>query len=124
MKFYEAVNALFDGKIIKRDGWRGTSRLLVREGEIYHETDGSIGEYKFSCLDVCTEWELYEEPGLTFAQVIEGLKNRKRFRRRKWFNDLFYINWMTPEDLIVDSFGNEATLTICDFEATDWEESK
>lgn len=115
MKFWEALKNLQEGKKVRNKDWVPRCFWSLRDFEYkcgsgfpYHWTE--------------EEWELYEEPGLTFAKVIEGLKAGKKFRRRNWFDKSFYINWRTPDDLILDSFGDMAPLTIHDYESTDWEE--
>jgi hypothetical protein len=73
------------------------------------------------------EWELYEEPqrALSFLEIVQGLKEGKRFVRE---------NWIAPEAWVeADAQGNihfhdkrklPFTWTIADIESRDWVEVK
>ena len=93
------------------------------EGELYHQTDGSVGTYSFSQIDSESPWEIYKETGLTFAQVILGLKEGKRFRRREWINQSYHISNELGMG-ILNMNGHSPIFDILDFEGKDWEEVK
>lgn len=102
MKFSAAMKALEEGKKVRCHRWG-------RDGHIDKHSDVSI-----HCYERDGEWELYEEPEklLSFAEVVVGLKEGKKFRRKHW------TAWVGLEHLDVLRFSIE------DFEATDWIEVK
>ncbi len=123
MKFWEAVKNLQEGKRVRCCYW-----------DAHHFWDMLIFQDRcqmgFSSANIEEEWELYEEPALTFTQVIEGLKDGKRFRRRGWKNarNIRVCPYMKENGMnaLIDHDDTMigAILHLQDFEATDWEEVK
>lgn len=110
MKFSEAMAALEEGKKVRCKHWAKDEYIDVNRA-------GAM--IALPCKD---EWEIYEEPEklLTFVEVVKGLKEGKRFRRRFWANEYAII----PGDQILEfkeqSGDFEITLRLKDFETTDW----
>lgn len=121
MKFWEAMKALEEGKTVKKDSW--SCGAHIHKGCLSPCTQTDV---LLSCVG--SEWELYEEPEkpISFAEVVKGLKEGKRFKRTHW--DEVYIYHSAPkrgELMVMDSEDNVgARFVIEDFEATDWVEVK
>lgn len=58
---------------------------------------------------------------LNFQQMLEGLKQGKRYRRKLWEDRPSIVIHMR-RDFVEDEDGYAFTLNLSDFEATDWEE--
>lgn len=116
MKFHEAMKHLEEGKSVRVKNWplkdfwsfRQKGNLWVTISDLF------VLSYK--------EWELYEEPKqtLTFAQVVETLKQGKRFRRKNWEKgyEIRSCNGRIMCGL------SEWISSVEDFESTDWIEVK
>lgn len=106
MKFSAAMKALEEGKKVRQVIW---------DEECWIDKRGDNVSAKHELINHnLKEWELYEEPEklLSFAEMIQGLKYEKKFRRKHW------TAWVGLEHLDVLRFSIE------DFEATDWIEVK
>lgn len=122
MKFWEAMKALEEGKKVclwKLPSYKFDSvKRMILE---FTNRDGDTVAELFN-----SGWELFEEPEqlLSFADVVKGLREGKRFRRKAWVNEFAAISG----DRIVESEeeGTEflITMRIKDFEADDWVELK
>ena len=121
MKFSEAMAALEKGKRVRASIWKKNHYIRME-----NKQEGSITAWcgvpnLLECLG--WEWELYEEPEkqLTFAEVVKGLKEWKRFRRKSWPN-IDYCIHVTAIG-ICESYTSKAWFAYPeDFEATDWVE--
>ena len=97
------MKALEEGKAIRCQAWE--------KGKFWRSPLHNNDSYRIS---VCMEedWEVYDEtPKLNFMQVIEGLKQGKRFKRQNW--DYLYVSGSALD-----------SLTFEDYQATDWIEVK
>lgn len=115
MKFHEAMKHLVEGKSVRRKAWDATVLAYCPQF--------SNSSMQFTALDMMADdWELYEEPEklLTFAEVVKGLKEGKKFQRLKTkipikcFPNFPSIYWDDPNRPFYFS------PTIEDIEATDW----
>lgn len=122
MKFWEAMRALEEGKKVYCTTWKCG---YICKSENYQWKVCSLA------ADIDEEWELYEEPEklLTFSEVVKGLKEGKRFRRKGWVGQPHL--WIMLEDrenserFLIFECGltsNIYKFTMFDFEATDWVE--
>lgn len=119
MKLWEAIKALEEGKKIRCLKWP------KNEYWILSQSNSNIWDDSFYRIKLCVlcNWGIYEEPGLTFSQVIEGLKEGKRFRRREWINQNYHISTELGMG-VLNMTGLSPIFDIMDFEAKDWEEVK
>lgn len=113
MRFWEAMKALEEGEAItpKSHPFPINKESLSKDMECQALTYWN------------DEWELYEEPEkqLTFAEVVKGLKEGKRFKRKGWHSDI-YLNARESTTRVILENSSYHTLVIEDFEATDWVE--
>jgi hypothetical protein len=122
MRFWEALKALEEGKSVRIKEWPTTAYWSFKQ----------TGQLWTSIVDLFVlasqEWELYQEPKqqLTFAQVVEGLKQGKKFRRKGWIGEPRL--WIELENEFHENCrifecglkSNPYKFTMFDFEATDW----
>ncbi len=123
MKFWEAMHALEEGKRVRRSDW-DSNKWIARDScdcggkdcWIYH-----MREDNFSTK----EWELYEDPAQTFsfAEVVKGLKEGKRFKRKNW-SDVDGIQASRVDDVRWVADGKMFSLNLQDVESIDWIEIK
>lgn len=86
MKFWEALKAIEEGKKVRAETWYKSEYISLDEemdvvthlGCIYHPT--------LSNAFLSLEWKIYKEPQktYTFTEVIQGLKEGKKFKRKDW----------------------------------------
>lgn len=122
MKLWEAMRALEEGKKIRCSCWK-PHRWVHRKG-----FDDGIPLYGMDfqyCLDKDLEWELYEEPQstLSFAEVVQGLKEGKKFMRIR-MQYVIYSNRKKDNTIFVEKTEEPWRCMLEDFEATDWIEVK
>src|SRR5260221_12992703 len=80
MKFWEAMKALQEGKKVRGNTWNKDEYLDPLD------TFEIFTFYEYLQLD----WEIYDDtPKLNFQQVIEGLKQGKKFKRVNWEKDCY-----------------------------------
>lgn len=117
MKFSEAIAALEEGKKIRCKAWG--DEVWVSNNL---DWEGDTDTFLMRCSK--EEWEIYEETEnmLSFAEVVKGLRERKKFVR-KGKNDGCTLFVMGHEIYPRTQFGIQ-TLKMEDFEATDWIEVK
>lgn len=112
------MKALEEGRSVRCKSWEPGCFVSLDQGE----------ECKFCGLllwkDLKNEWELYEEPQktYTFMEVVQGLKEGKKFVRKYWIID--NINYVMTIAGLVDDNQRVCRLYLTDFEATDWIEVK
>lgn len=115
MKFWEAMKALEEGSTIRCTHPNADNYPFHRSQPIHRWA-------AIKCLgSLDWEWEIYQEPEklLSFSEVVKGLKEGKKFRRKIWKYPYVSLN----EDLVTiyGPYGSSSTkLSIVDFEATDW----
>jgi hypothetical protein len=120
MKFWEAMKAMEEGKKVRCTCWAKDSYVdqgSLTQGEVF-----SIG------LLMNEKWELYEETltFLSFAQVMQGLKEGRKFRRKSWKGNI-YIGWHNVSEFWSAGKGNHFSIlvpTMDLFVSSDWEEVK
>lgn len=120
MKFWEAMKALDEGKMVRAECFCENQALEIFEGEVgYKEGSGSCNI--FSVFN--EEWEIYEEPKscLTFGEVVAGLKEGKKFRRPSWDN--FEEIGLYGKSILRGTLRDYCPI-VEDFEANDWEQVK
>lgn len=126
MKFSEAMAALEDGKKVRCVEWLSDPLLPSEKVWIDKDTDweGASDSYLHKCIR--TEWELYEEPEqlLSFADVVKGLRERKKFKRKDWVNTRFIFSIVDGKLLHCSEPQLTAILNLEDYAATDWIEIK
>ena len=76
--------------------------------------------------ELINEKLIREKPKLTFDDVVKGLREGKKFKRKEWSG---YLYWSAKARhnkfrLRDRSFKSGLSFYIEDFEATDWEEVK
>lgn len=123
MRFSEAMKALEEGKRVRPKYWHKDCFLC-------RGSDGTIVDAAKSsmfCIEEWSlmEWELYEEPEktYTFMEVVQGLKEGKRFKRKDWGDWFLAYSQCT----YIEGKGIPpcfAPFTIENFEANDWIEVK
>lgn len=116
MKFYEALKTLEEGKKIrcvqwdKSDYWNITDSDAKIWNDCFYRTK----------LAILCNWEIYDELGLCFSEIIEGLKNGKHYRRKSW-NTEAYIKCSILSCEVTDHWDLFFKFTIDDIAAKDWE---
>lgn len=114
MKFSQAMQAYEQGKPIRCLNWRETAFILnhVRT------------HFSLSKEDIDSEWEIFEDSSLSFSDVIEGLKEGKKYRRKLWTSG-YYISCYEGSSYILS--GVSTTSNLCkygadieDLQACDW----
>lgn len=119
MKFWEAMKALEEGKKVRCAQW---------PNNCYDSQSGNNVPYSCYSLSHWSQesWELYEEPELllTFAEVVKGLKEGKRFRRERWVPIAYIVAGSWPSRAVLLCEGSPINLALEDFEACDWVEVK
>lgn len=117
MKFSAAIKALEEGKKIRCCLWE--------KGEFWSSYSTfkevwSDCEYRVKRM-MKEEWELYEEPQKTysFAEVVKGLREGKKFRRTK---DHISMDARENGSVQYSGVGLARGFFLEDFEATDWVE--
>ena len=117
MKFWEAMKLLEEGKKVRQNHWFPHEYI-----DNWYTQDG---EEWLICgsINIGREWELYEEPKpkLTFANVVKGLKEEKKFKRKHWDFHVF-IGGQQPMCHWLNIDGRRCFLNAEDYEADDWEE--
>lgn len=114
MKFWEAMKALEEGKKVRMLSWPSTSYISNTEN-----TTGLQG-----CLLISNGWnkiwEIYEEPQktYTFMEVVKGLKEGKRFRRKDWNNSASF--YMVSGELYAYDKDKYIKFGLQEYEADDW----
>ena len=106
MKFWQAMQAYAEGKSVRCDKWEVGDYVNVKT---------SNGWLVFQ-RDVQSEWEVFE-PLLGFSEVIQGLKEGKKFARKGWDIEDYFIRGIK---LILDNDDDLIGFTVEDFEAKDW----
>lgn len=83
MKFYQAMKSLEEGKKVRCKSWSEGIFLYDGQSSLYHTPLCYMSE-------VHKEWELYEEhqTTYTFAEVVKGLREGKKFVRSGQASDL------------------------------------
>lgn len=123
MRFSEAMKALEEGKKVRIKHWQENCCLCIgSDGTIFDQAKDST-----FCIEewLLTEWELYEEPErtLSFTEMVQGLKEGKRFKRKDWGDWFLAYSQCT----YIEGKGIPpcfAPFTIENFEANDWIEVK
>ena len=112
MKFWEAMKALEHGKRIVRKGWEPNCSEPWQWKNI---SIGDIHENDWIALD--------QEPErtLSFSEVVAGLKEGKRFKRK---NAPVSVVLSQDRRTICHCIQGRMELDLKDFEATDWIEVK
>jgi hypothetical protein len=124
MRFSEAMKALEEGKKVRACSWPVAEWLSNAD-----ESDA------LPCLHLsslwCCEWELYQEPEQTFsfAEVVKGLKEGKKFSRAAWKDRDSHLEateciYFPSKKKINNQHGKLCALWLEDYEATDWVEIK
>lgn len=119
MKFSEAMAALEQGKKVRCKSWAKQCCMFLGQAE--ENTHMGLLYWK----DAYEDWELYEEPAkmLSFSEVVKGLKEGKKFRRKDgWILRKItsgYLMWGENEVFLTRFFPS-----IEDLEALDWIEAK
>lgn len=122
MKLCDALKLLEEGKKIRCISWDKKyywTKDSLDKGEQYWD-DCAYRIFRMTK----EEWELYEEPEqmLSFSEVVKGLRDGKRFKRKGWPNKEDFI--FSKDKIIREQGGFSAFLYIEDFEAADWVEVK
>jgi|HubBroStandDraft_3_1064219.scaffolds.fasta_scaffold108180_4 hypothetical protein len=126
MKFWQAMKALEDGQHVRRKDWKDNGKIYKASEKIFYENDIGRGNWFPTLNDFFSEWEIYEEPRLTFSQVVKGLKDGKKFRRKSWNFEECYIHAHRDTGEIIFSeanrLGMHSPFNFClqDLEADDW----
>lgn len=107
MKFWEAMRSLEEGLAVRRIDWE--AGLLPAD----------VKSSKYA-KDFAEDWELYTTRGLSFPQVLDGLKTGKFFRRPSYRSDV-YIK-MKKNGRICWNDNRNFPISIQDFECLDWRE--
>lgn len=135
MKFWEAMKALQEGKKVRCPDWE-FGHYISSDGD----QDGLHWQRSFDWTRFSTtnDWELYEEPVQTFsfAEVVKGLREGKKFRRKNWKDVICLFTFekdLEGEQIDLDDLvgwenqsGEEMDFifSIGDLLATDWIEVK
>jgi hypothetical protein len=119
MKFWEAMRELETGKKVRIRGSKPNTYLEKRDRIFYFGTWSTLSSY------IDDNWELYEEPVrlLSFAEIVQGLREGKRFRRKD--SNLIIFAYPDKDGTICIEKSNEAWIaSLEDLEANDWIEVK
>jgi hypothetical protein len=126
MRFEEAMAELRMGKKVRRNTWN-KEEYIVLFGDHLRDECGTL--YDLDAASFSYTWELYEEKEeeLCMGDVLDGLIEGKKYRRKTW----------APGDFIQKSLGNLIIFTsitnsistyfyarIYDLQACDWVEVK
>lgn len=114
MKFSDAMAVLESGKKVRCEKWHPDA-FISRERMVF----------TLDRNDVEDDWELFEEPEqlLSFADVVKGLKEGKKFRRKDWPEGEFIKNF-APCVTSGNRMAGDFLFELEDFEAEDWIECK
>jgi len=75
MNIIEALQALKDGKKIRKTGWKDIMYLCVKGNYVFRESNILCPIYIGDADDInCTDWELYTEPLKLTPEEIKALK--------------------------------------------------
>ena len=75
MNIIEALQALKDGKKIRKTGWKDITYLCVKGNYVFRESNILCPIYIGDADDLnCTDWELYTEPLKLTPEEIKALK--------------------------------------------------
>ena len=107
MKFLEAMRIFQEGKKVRSKLWK-PGIVLELKPSLYFLMD-----YE----DIQAEWEILEEPKLSFAEMVKGLREGKKYKRSKWLATL-PIETLGSQHICNDI--GKVHLKLEDFEATDW----
>jgi hypothetical protein len=122
MKFWEAMKALQEGKKVRSISWIGR-RAHMDKTSFAEDMSGVPANQLQNYLD--DELELYKEPQKThsFSEVVKGLKEGKKFKRKEWGD--WFLAYSHTTYLEGKGIPHCFTpFTMEDFEATDWIEVK
>jgi hypothetical protein len=119
MRFWEAQKSLDEGKKIRHKTWENGKWVSLhldnyKPNEPTQNYFAIVGHFREG-------WELYEEPNklISFAEVIKGLKEGKKFRRAIWSSEKFIcMSYIYAH--IWHHKGDAAAFSVQDFEAKDW----
>ncbi len=124
VKFWEAMKALEEGNKVRACAWAHQDWIDIGGFSRGYPLDDL--DFK-SCLMDFPNWELYEESQkmLSFAEVVKGLKEGKKFRRIAWKNPYDHVGstsctYFPSQKRINNQYGELCPLWLEDFEATDW----
>lgn len=108
MKFWEAMKALEEGKLVKRSDWEYPISLQEAIISIYGK-------------DLIRDWSVYEENQFfDFEDVVKGLCQGKKYKRMRWNSSVF----LGPNGQIAIDGDEDIHWTIGDFLSNDWIEVK
>lgn len=120
MRFHEAMKALEEGKNVRSKDWHknayvGPSKFIELPINTFLIAESDIFE------SFKSEWELFEEPEqlLNFAQVVEGLKQGKHYKRKSWPDG---SRMFENEGFFIKDGAGTVLIKLEDVEATDWVE--
>jgi hypothetical protein len=118
MKFWEAMKALEEGEEVRCVEWPKGDRCSY--GNLWSCMKNHAPE------SYGWKWELYEEPQrtLSFSEIVQGLKEGKRFRRKRTDGSHTIIVMSQNREDIAFAISGSQFLRMEDFEATDWVEVK
>lgn len=122
MKFWEAMRAYEEGKKVRCKEW---------PLDDYLSKDGNSRTGPFFWREVKADWELFEESEqlLSFAEVVKGLREGKRYRRKFWedrdacilaIQTIHFRGYLK----VVNEHMQACALWLEDYEAADWVEVK
>ena len=116
MKFSDAMKALEEGKEVRCIRW--PSKDKCSHGNLY------TALVSHEPIDYALEWEIYQEPEktYTFMEVVEGLKDRQKFKRLCWhYANIDYIECI-EEDIRAFSgnYYHLYSLSLSDILSKDW----
>lgn len=129
MKFWEAMREVESGKKTHCPSWDGVIKWHVEKidgrAEILSENgrpgiDFSV--YLYECMS--REWDILQEPRLSFQDVVKGLKEGKKYRRGRWNPFRESIRMGASYAYIRNENAEKSGFSVEDFEATDWVEVK
>ncbi|SRR5258706_14063615 len=119
MKFSEAMKALEEGKKVNFSEW--PKNIYWEKENLSESLFWPDCAYRIDRL-MSKDWELYDDsPKLSFSEVVKGLKEGKRFKRKSWHSFIFVHQEM---GLLRNQEGYTFQWDLEDFEADDWEQVK
>jgi len=121
MRFWEAIRELENGKRIRLISWIGKTAYMD-SASFAEDMSGVPANQLQNYLD--SEWEAYEEPGLSFQYVVKGLIEGKKFKRKIWDSLSYPVAWNGSYPIVENPLQNEFLFTLSDFDAIDWFELK